>query len=185
MAARYSQRRKSPSPRRVSLVSESRTRTARRSNRSGRGTSSCPIPGRPISETFPRSPESYPDTSPGSETTRTLFALSVGFVKEEIYIYTYISIYVSGTRAKRTVFRRRRFFVGWFFFVVPSFSSLSSRPILVSRRHRRRRRFNTSKMTFERERHPQEITTKVEKKREEESVNDDVNDDDGRAVFVL
>ncbi len=40
-------------------------------------------------------------------------------------------------------------------------------------------------MTFERERHPHEITTKVEKKREEESVNDDVNDDDGRAVFVL
>jgi hypothetical protein len=39
-------------------------------------------------------------------------------------------------------------------------------------------------MTFERERHPQEIT-KVEKKREEESINDDVNDDDGRAVFVL
>ena len=40
-------------------------------------------------------------------------------------------------------------------------------------------------MTFERERHPQEIITKVEKKREEESVNDDVNDDDGRAVIVL
>ena len=39
-------------------------------------------------------------------------------------------------------------------------------------------------MTFERERHPQEIT-KVEKKREEESVNDDVNDDDGRAVRAL
>ena len=38
-------------------------------------------------------------------------------------------------------------------------------------------------MTFERERHPQEIT-KVEKKREEESVNDDVNDD-GRAVRAL